>query len=394
MIYNFRYQPLKSIYVTYAVLSVIFVRLPWWTLVSLISRPRPSWTLKRAILVRLTRYFMGINYRIFTLRAVPDHRAITGGKSVKGVWVDPVPNFVVGQVKEWADQANVKPIRIPGYWQDKKGHSFSIGQKPTADEKVLYLLHGGGYIALSAHPGDVTSNIARGILKYSSEIKRSFAIEYRLSSSAPLPVANPFPAALIDALAGYNYLVNVVGYSPSQIVIAGDSAGGNLALALTRYLVDNPIPSLPVPGGILLLSPWCDLGPSHQKPGSSAYAFGNSDFLVPPGKKGTGGWATTSFVGVLGSASAKTNIYLSPASHHVANGGYKAFPPSFIVAGGAELLYDQIVTLKGRMEADMGKDNLRYFEAKDGVHDYLVFPWHEPERGQTLRAIAEWISGL
>ncbi|TDL22623.1 alpha/beta-hydrolase [Rickenella mellea] len=179
--------------------------------------------------------------------------------------------------------------------------------------------------------------------------------------------------------------------SPSQIVIAGESVGGNLTLALTRCLVDNPIPSLLTPSGILLLPPWCDLGPSHQKPGSSAYLFGNSDFLVPPGKKGTGGWATTS---VLGSAAAKTNIYLLPASHHVANGGYKAFLPSFIVAGGAELLYDQIAALKERMEADIGKNNLRYFEAKDGVHDYLVFPWHEPERSQTLRAIAEWISGL
>ncbi|TDL22602.1 alpha/beta-hydrolase [Rickenella mellea] len=394
MTFNFRNQPLKGIYVMYAVLSVIFVRLPWWTLVSLISRPRASWTLKRAILVRLIRYFTGINDRIFTLQACPDHRAITGGKGVKGVWVEPVPNFVTGQVKEWADQANVRPVRIPGYWQDKKGYHFSVGQKPTADEKVLYLLHGGGYIALSAHPADITSNIARGILKCSSDIKRSFAIEYRLSSSAPLPVANPFPAALIDALAGYNYLVNVVGYSPSQIVIAGDSAGGNLALALTRYLVDNPIPSLPLPSGILLLSPWCDLGPSHLKPGSSVYSFANSDFLVPPNRKGMSGWSITSFVGVLSSAAAKTNIYISPASQDVASGGYEAFPPSFIVAGGAEIFYDQIVTLRKRMQADMGSEKVRYYEAKDGVHDYLILPWHEPERGQTLRAIAEWISEL
>ena len=53
-------------------------------------------------------------------------------------------------------------------------------------------------------------------------------------------------AALIDALAGYNYLVNTVGFHPTRIILEGDSAGGNLALALTRYLLEhrNPVSDL------------------------------------------------------------------------------------------------------------------------------------------------------
>jgi len=40
-----------------------------------------------------------------------------------------------------------------------------------------------------------------------------------------------------------------------------------------------------------------------------------------------------------------------------------------------------------------GEGKVRYYEAKDAVHDYLVFTWHEPEREETFREIAKWVSG-
>jgi hypothetical protein len=44
------------------------------------------------------------------------------------------------------------------------------------------------------------------------------------------------------------------------------------------------------------------------------------------------------------------------------------------------------------MAKDMGDEKVRYLEAEDGIHDFLVFDgWHEPERGDTLRAIAKWV---
>ncbi len=76
------------------------------------------------------------------------------------------------------------------------------------------------------------------------------------------------------------------------------------------------------------------------------------------------------------------------------------FPCVFIVAGGAEVLYDSIVTLRERMAADIGEGDgvreaegkVRWYEAPDGVHDYLVFPWHEPERTETFKAIDKWLN--
>ena len=62
-------------------------------------------------------------------------------------------------------------------------------------------------------------------------------------------------------------------------------------------------------------------------------------------------------------------------------------------------MYDQIVTLKNRLIKDLGEDDgtagegkVRFYDAPDAVHDYLIFHWHEPERTQTLKAISEWLT--
>jgi acetyl esterase/lipase len=300
----------------------------------------------------------------------------------------------MGAVESWASFANVIPTRIPGYWLDKPGCDIPVGQKPVAGEKVLYCLHGGGYVEFSAHPKDKIAFVPIGILEHCKHFKRAFSIEYRLSSTAPLASANPFPAALIDALAGYNYLVNNVGFDPSDIVIEGDSAGGNLALALTRYLVEySDQTKLPrSPSSVILLSPWADIGSSHDGPNSSLTTCSmdflpdlNSDRIV---------WMKHAFVGPHKMDAAETNHYISPASLGVSS-DFKGFPRTFIVAGGAERLRDSIVTLKDIMVADMGegdgKGQVTYYEAPDAVHDYLVFPWHEPERTTTIQAMSKWL---
>lgn len=298
-------------------------------------------------------------------------------------------------MKTWASIAGVEAIRIPGYWIDKPGQqerTLTI-QPPSPGEKVLYCLHGGGYTDLSAHPDNVVSSIAKALVQHCSKsVHRAFSIEYRLSSFSPYDIANPFPTALIDALAGYYYLVNTVGFEPSDIIIEGDSAGGNLALALTRYLVENKSESLPAPpSSVILLSPWADLGRSHDGPSASTTVF-TMDYLRAPRIQ----WAATAFVGIHGMGSADINRYISPASLHPnANARFEGFPRTFVVAGGAEKLYDSIVTLKEKMVKDMGEGSgdgqVTYYEAPDAIHDYLIFPWHEPERGDTLRTISKWI---
>ena len=73
------------------------------------------------------------------------------------------------------------------------------------------------------------------------------AIDYRL---APETV---FPGSLHDVVNAYMRLTDDLQVSPENVVVAGDSAGGGLCLALFLYLRDN---GYDLPGGAILLSPW------------------------------------------------------------------------------------------------------------------------------------------
>jgi acetyl esterase/lipase len=202
---------------------------------------------------------------------------------------------------------------------------------------------------------------------------------------------------LLDALAGYNYLVNVVGFSPSDIIVSGESAGGNLALALTRYLVENhKSESVKVPGppgSLILLSPWCDLSTSHDTPGSSFRVYQDVDFVVPDS------YDSEAYLGSHGPETGETNRYISPSCKSLAV-DFKGFPRTFIAAGGSELFLDEIKTLKSRMCRDLGEGNgltaedgkVKYVEEPDAVHAYVVFAWHEPERSRTMKEVANWIA--
>lgn len=105
---------------------------------------------------------------------------------------------------------------------------------------------------------------------------RVFAVNYR---KAP---QYPFPCAIQDCLAAYLFLIQPPegakhqAISPSSIVIAGDSAGGGLALAVLQVIRDA---GLPAPAGGVLISPWCDL--THSFP--SILQNTATDILPPTG---------------------------------------------------------------------------------------------------------------
>ena len=329
----------------------------------------------------------------------PDHTGIADSPGVKGIWVAPTPHLIQGEVKGWAKLAGVECVRIPGYWMDKKGFDTPAGAPPKDGEKVLLHLHGGGYRILSAHPSSGPSNIPRGILKHTQNINRSFNLEYRLTKPPATAPENPFPAALIDAIAGYNYLVNEVGFAPENIIVEGDSAGGNLALALVRYLVEQQtsgVESMPrPPSAILLLSPWADLGIRGHNPDSSVYTCRKSDFIDATAAEYAS--STLQFVGPLGRRGADTNRYISPGSDspYMEQVSFKGFPKAFITAGGAEVLRDQIRTLHTKMVGDLGREAVEYHEFPDAIHDFIAMPnVHEPERTVALKLIGEWIDAL
>jgi acetyl esterase/lipase len=112
------------------------------------------------------------------------------------------------------------------------------------EQRVVLHLHGGGFII-----GSCNSHRAL-CARLSAACKAEVVVpEYRL---AP---AHPFPAGLDDTVGVYAGLLES-GVPADQIVLAGDSAGGGLALST---LLSAAKRGLPMPRGVLLLSPWTDL---------------------------------------------------------------------------------------------------------------------------------------
>jgi acetyl esterase/lipase len=145
-------------------------------------------------------------------------------------------------------------------------------QNPKISRTVLYL-HGGGHFF-----GSVWTH--REFLGRASSAweARIVAIDYGLAPH------NPFPAGLLDSLAAWSWLSEK--YPDDEIAVAGDSAGGNLALALLVRLAQM---GRPQPVACIALSPWLDLKADKCKVIVDAYLQGHSSddpevspVLTPP----------------------------------------------------------------------------------------------------------------
>jgi hypothetical protein len=141
---------------------------------------------------------------------------------------------------------------------------------------------------------------------------------YRLSPE------HRYPAALDDCVVAYQWLL-AQGFAPDHIVVAGDSAGGNLTLALLLRLRDE---ALPLPCGAVALSPVADLtfgGDSiHRNDGvDDMFSAEMMEPLVPV---------------YLSQRSLRTHPHVSPVF-----GDYAGLPPLLLVVGSTELLLDDSV---------------------------------------------------
>lgn len=114
---------------------------------------------------------------------------------------------------------------------------------------VILYCHGGGYGTGSClYARSLTSKLAEAT---SMDV---LSFDYRLAPE------HPYPAALEDAMKAWNYLM-LLGYGARDVIVAGESAGGNLALALTLKLKEE---GRILPRGLVLMSPWTDLTSSGK----------------------------------------------------------------------------------------------------------------------------------
>merc|ERR1712093_486433 len=273
---------------------VLVIKYPFWLLKYGLfpsTRSRPSWTLRNQLLVNTLRWTMDLIVDV----QVPFARdldlppvAANELKHSHQVMLEPLEDrYLQGIITESAREVGgleriskfpqpkgaVGPRKIPAYWYagTKQQKEEDLPDLKNGEEDLVVLfLHGGAYKFGTSHESDSTSGIAKTLLEKTAAT-RVLSVDYRLAHIAP------FPAALIDALTGYAYLVDTCGIPSSRIVIAGDSAGGNLTLALTRYLRDERV--LGMPAAILLLSPWGDMTRSHWGKHASSVTNAKSDYV-------------------------------------------------------------------------------------------------------------------
>lgn len=116
-------------------------------------------------------------------------------------------------------------------------------------QKIILYCHGGGYTSGNlGYARVLASKMA------SATGRETLAFQYRLAPE------HPYPAALEDALTAWDYLMQL-GYGARDVVVAGDSAGGNLALELTLRLKET---GRMLPSKLLLFSPWTDMTASGE----------------------------------------------------------------------------------------------------------------------------------
>jgi acetyl esterase/lipase len=225
--------------------------------------------------------------------------------------------------------------------------------------KALLFLHGGAYVlggpashgALAAQLGDAAGATA-------------YLADYSLAPE------HPYPAATEDAVAAYRWLLQ---YYPAEgIVIAGDSAGGNLSLATAMILRDK---GLPMPAALALISPWLDF--THS--GESAVSRAARDPMLR-----------------LDWLAACARLYarnLDPDDPRVSPlfGRMEGLPPLLIHVGSEEVVLSDSERLAERARAAGVEAELRVFEGM--WHDFQLHAGQLPEADESIAELGRFMRG-
>jgi epsilon-lactone hydrolase len=231
-----------------------------------------------------------------------------------------------------------------------------IASRATPGQVILYF-HGGGYIAGSPQ----THRKLLGALSRATRMA-VFAPAYRLAPE------EKFPAAFEDALAAWQGL-RARGYSASQIVLGGDSAGGGLALALLGHLCRRGTP----PAACFAWSPWTDL----TLAGESYQTNAQSEQVLP-----AGGPAQSRALYLDGADA--TDPRISPLF-----GLFPACPPVLIQVAEGEILLDDAYGMEQTLRLQGAPVELQTWEVLP--HVWQLFVGLLPESRQAITQTADFI---
>lgn len=279
----------------------------------------------------------------------------------------PAPNITAGEASlalrrmEWeraadlfqADDVAFTPCSLGGVPAEEVRRR--VGR--TAPDATILYLHGGGYVAGSPRTHrPVTAALAR------QGLARVVALDYRLAPE------HPHPAALDDAVEAVLALLGG-GQEPERVALAGDSAGGGLALATMVALRNR---GLAQPGCAWLVSPWTDL----TRPAEGGRP-------CPPDA-------------ILSSASLARSAALYAGAHDLdgplispAGADLRGLPPTLIQIGAREMLIDDALAVA--RAAAFANVSLTLEVLPDMGHSYVLSNASERPVEKNIRHAARWI---
>lgn len=224
-------------------------------------------------------------------------------------------------------------------------------------DKIIMYVHGGGYVSGSC--ADHRGFVARFAAGCGCT---ALTYEYRLAPE------HPFPAAVDDSVAVYRALT-ASKYSPADIIIAGESAGGGLALALLLALKER---NLPLPAAAVAISPWTDL-----KCEGESYRTKNKVSLAP-----LNSWIV--FGKYYAGNTDPSNPLISPLY-----GDLSGLPPILINSGTDDELYDDGKNFY--LKAKAAGADISFRSGEGMVHCYPLLAPMFPEASEAMDEIVEFI---
>lgn len=223
---------------------------------------------------------------------------------------------------------------------------------------TIVYVHGGSFIygSFESH-GELIAHLAV------TSGARVLAVDYRLAPE------HRYPAALDDVVAAYAALLGA-GTDPSKVVLAGDSAGGNLVLATLLRLRDE---GRPMPAGVIALSPWVDLA----REGGTLESNQSIDWGVAAA---FARWARTYLPeGPL------DDPRVSPI-----HGDFSATSPMLVLYGECEMLRDQVEDFIERVRA--AGQPIEAERYPDMVHGWMTLASATPEAARAFERCARFVA--
>ncbi|CEM61952.1 alpha/beta hydrolase [Treponema phagedenis] len=229
-----------------------------------------------------------------------------------------------------------------------------------------------GRVMLYAHGGSFISGSKKASRTLCALIAHQAGAKLFLPDYALAP-EHPFPAALENLYTVYASLIDKFGFSPSNIILSGDGAGGGLALALVHYLHEKKIVK---PAGLALISPWADLTVENMV----KQAYGKKDPL---------------FTKDIFHNCALQYTYSNNLKNPLVSplfGNFSDFPPVFIQCGQLEMLSADASEIVKKIEAAGGSAEFDIWENR--WHLFQAMEDFVPDAHLAIERFGAWIKKL